>query len=108
MKNIAEPVRAYRVEMAYREAEPPESVVSAEDLPLPFMPSVAVLDAALGARPGAFTGRERRCITSGCCARAMGADRREASHASTSLKSHTTHRGESAKRRGNSPRCSIS
>ena len=38
----------------------------------------------------------------------MGADRREASQASTSLKSHTTHRGESAKRRGNSPRCSIS
>lgn len=43
MKNIAEPVRAYRVEMAGREAERPESVVSAEDLPLPFKPSVAVL-----------------------------------------------------------------
>ena len=43
MKNIAEPVRAYQVEIAGREAEPLESVVSAEDLPLPFKPSVAVL-----------------------------------------------------------------
>jgi integrase len=73
-------------------------------VPVLIPPSMPLLDLD----PGAFTGRERRCVTSGCCARGMGADRCDASHASTSLRSHTTHRGESAKRRGNSPRCSIS
>jgi adenylate cyclase len=43
MKNIAEPMHAYRVEVAELDAEPPKSVLSAEDLPIPFKPSVAVL-----------------------------------------------------------------
>src|SRR5689334_1767267 len=43
MKNIAEPVGAYRVDTAERTPESPKSVTSAEDLPLPFKPSVAVL-----------------------------------------------------------------
>ena len=65
-------------------------------------------DAAVRARPGSRTGRDRRCLTSGDCARTIGVDRREANQASTSARSQTTQRGESAKRRGNSPRCSIS
>jgi adenylate cyclase len=40
MKNIPEPVRAYGVAMSDRPAEP---LVTAEDLPLPSKPSVAVL-----------------------------------------------------------------
>lgn len=43
MKNIAGPVRAYRVQSGEAEPKPSPSVVSAEDLPLPFRPSVAVL-----------------------------------------------------------------
>ncbi|MGX5829995.1 tetratricopeptide repeat protein [Mesorhizobium sp. 43Arga] len=44
MKNIAEPVRAYRVQTEERDdREPSASIASAEDLPLPFKPSVAVL-----------------------------------------------------------------
>ncbi|WP_167392365.1 adenylate/guanylate cyclase domain-containing protein [Mesorhizobium sophorae] len=44
MKNIAEPVRAYRVQTEARDdPEPSASIASAEDLPLPFKPSVAVL-----------------------------------------------------------------
>ena len=43
MKNIAEPVRAYRVVTVYQERERPEFVASTEDAPLPFKPSVAVL-----------------------------------------------------------------
>jgi class 3 adenylate cyclase len=43
LKNIAEPVRSYRVKMARRGAKAPESISSADSLPLPFKPSVAVL-----------------------------------------------------------------
>ena len=43
MKNIAGPVRAYRVQTEGRDDPPPASIASAEDLPLPFKPSVAVL-----------------------------------------------------------------
>ena len=73
-------------------------------VPVLIPPSMPLLELD----PALSTGRERRCVTSGCCARGMGADRRDASHPSTSARSHTTHRGESAKRRGKSPRCSIS
>ena len=66
------------------------------------------VDADLGARSGSLTGRARRCFTSGPEARAIGFERRAASHAWTSPRSQTTHRGVNAKRRGNSPRCSIS
>ena len=58
--------------------------------------------------PGPLTGRDLRLVTSGCGARRMGAVRRAISQVSTSARSHTTQRGESANRRGNSPRCSIS
>ncbi|RWB73910.1 adenylate/guanylate cyclase domain-containing protein [Mesorhizobium sp.] len=44
MKNIADPVRAYRVQTEERhDPEASASIASAEDLPLPFKPSVAVL-----------------------------------------------------------------
>lgn len=44
MKNIAGPVRAYRVQTEERDdPEPSASIASAEDLPLPYKPSVAVL-----------------------------------------------------------------
>ncbi|MFD1982075.1 adenylate/guanylate cyclase domain-containing protein [Mesorhizobium newzealandense] len=43
MKNIAGAVRAYQVQMGQRGPEAPRSIDSAEDLPLPFKPSVAVL-----------------------------------------------------------------
>lgn len=43
MKNIAGPVRAYRVQTEEQDDPPPASIASAEDLPLPFKPSVAVL-----------------------------------------------------------------
>ncbi|QKD19106.1 adenylate/guanylate cyclase domain-containing protein [Mesorhizobium sp. NZP2077] len=44
MKNIAGPVRAYRVQTGERDdPEPSASVASAKDLPLPYKPSVAVL-----------------------------------------------------------------
>jgi len=65
-------------------------------------------DADLTSALKAVTERLRRCFTSGCGARVRGLLRLIKSQASTSLRSHTTHRGESAKRRGNSPRCSIS
>lgn len=45
---------------------------------------------------------------SGAGVRRMGVALRIASHASTSARSQTTHRGVSAKRRGNCPLCSIS
>jgi adenylate cyclase len=43
MKNIAAPVRAYRVQFGASGSEPPSPVALAEELPLPFKPSVAVL-----------------------------------------------------------------
>ncbi|MER9136189.1 adenylate/guanylate cyclase domain-containing protein [Mesorhizobium sp. M0830] len=43
MKNIAGPVRAYRVQTEERDDPPSALIASAEDLPLPFKPSVAVL-----------------------------------------------------------------
>ncbi|KRB27632.1 hypothetical protein ASD99_26590 [Mesorhizobium sp. Root695] len=43
MKNIAEAVRAYRVETGERGQEASVAIASAKDLPLPFKPSVAVL-----------------------------------------------------------------
>ena len=49
-----------------------------------------------------------RLVTSGCCARGIGFARRASNQAWTSARSQTMQRGDSAKRRGNSPRCSIS
>jgi TolB-like protein len=43
MKNIVGLVRAYWVQTGEEDPQPPASVASAEDLPLPFKPSVAVL-----------------------------------------------------------------
>ena len=43
LKNIVEPVRSYRAKMARRGAKAPESIVSADNSPLPSKPSVAVL-----------------------------------------------------------------
>ena len=43
MKNIADPVRVYRVAADQRGAAPPAAIAAADDLLLPFKPSVAVL-----------------------------------------------------------------
>lgn len=59
-------------------------------------------------RSASLTGREMRLRTSGGGAGRIGRRRRDASQASTSARSQTTHRGVRRKRFGNSPRCSIS